>query len=126
MAVEFAGLLPADSFTPAQVQNFLQSCRGDADKAIAEVQIWAEKNVKSAATTTPEKPKPKQNGALKAPVAPFEPAAAVNGIDSMAMPNGLVAGSADSASNGSSPDGSQPDLSLEYVSDHITIRANCD
>ncbi|KAF2732416.1 P-loop containing nucleoside triphosphate hydrolase protein [Polyplosphaeria fusca] len=41
----FARKLPSNTFTPAQVQNFLQYCRRDADKAIGEVAAWAEKEV---------------------------------------------------------------------------------
>ncbi|KAF2704880.1 P-loop containing nucleoside triphosphate hydrolase protein [Pleomassaria siparia CBS 279.74] len=49
MAMEFSAKLPADTFTPAQVQNFLQMCRGDPNKAIAEVDDWA---AKTAAKST--------------------------------------------------------------------------
>jgi chaperone BCS1 len=44
----FARNLPADEFTPAEVQNFLQFCRGHAEKAVAEVGMWAAKRRKEA------------------------------------------------------------------------------
>ncbi|OAK96026.1 P-loop containing nucleoside triphosphate hydrolase protein [Phaeosphaeriaceae sp. SRC1lsM3a] len=47
-ATEFAEKLPADTFTPAQVQNFLQSCRGDPRRASQEMETWIlENRVKS-------------------------------------------------------------------------------
>ena len=45
MATDFARKLPTNAFTPAQVQSFLQSCRGDPRKAIQEVEVWARKTV---------------------------------------------------------------------------------
>ncbi|KAF2794707.1 P-loop containing nucleoside triphosphate hydrolase protein [Melanomma pulvis-pyrius CBS 109.77] len=48
-AAEFSGKLPANVFTPAQVQNFLQYCRGDPDKAIQEVDAWVQKNAPKVA-----------------------------------------------------------------------------
>jgi mitochondrial chaperone BCS1 len=42
LSTKFAQKLPANIFTPAQVQNFLQYCRRDADKAVSEVVAWAE------------------------------------------------------------------------------------
>jgi chaperone BCS1 len=41
-ASEFADKIPADTFTPAQVQNFLQDCRSDPLKALREVDAWVE------------------------------------------------------------------------------------
>ena len=39
-AGEFAQKVPANVFTPAQVQNFLQGCRGDPYKALADIEAW--------------------------------------------------------------------------------------
>jgi chaperone BCS1 len=39
-ATDFAEKVPADKFTPAQIQNFLQGCRGDPVKALREVDAW--------------------------------------------------------------------------------------
>lgn len=39
-ASEFASKVPADTFTPAQVQNFLQGCRGDPHKALQGIDAW--------------------------------------------------------------------------------------
>lgn len=39
-ATEFADKVPANTFTPAQVQNFLQDCRGDPLKALHEIDAW--------------------------------------------------------------------------------------
>jgi len=39
-ATAFAEKIPTDTFSPAQVQNFLQSCRGDPVKALAEIDSW--------------------------------------------------------------------------------------
>jgi chaperone BCS1 len=39
-ATEFADKVPANTFTPAQVQNFLQGCRSDPLKALREVDAW--------------------------------------------------------------------------------------
>ena len=43
-AVEFAEKIPNNVFTPAQVQNFLQDCRGDPEKALAGIEAWVEMN----------------------------------------------------------------------------------
>jgi chaperone BCS1 len=43
-ANEFADKIPANTFTPAQVQNFLQSCRSDPLKALREVDAWVLEN----------------------------------------------------------------------------------
>ncbi|KAF2998193.1 hypothetical protein E8E13_004337 [Curvularia kusanoi] len=43
-AAEFAGRMPAHTFTPAQVQNFLQGCRGDPVKALADIDTWVAEN----------------------------------------------------------------------------------
>ncbi|XPT00897.1 hypothetical protein M3J09_010045 [Ascochyta lentis] len=43
-ATEFAEKVPAHTFTPAQVQNFLQGCRGDPVKALAEIDAWVADN----------------------------------------------------------------------------------
>lgn len=39
----FSTRVPEDTFTPAQVQNFLQNCRGDPIKAMQGVDDWVEK-----------------------------------------------------------------------------------
>jgi chaperone BCS1 len=39
-ASEFAEKVPANTFTPAQVQNFLQGCRSDPLRALREVEGW--------------------------------------------------------------------------------------
>ncbi|KAF2690694.1 P-loop containing nucleoside triphosphate hydrolase protein [Lentithecium fluviatile CBS 122367] len=39
-ALQFSAKVPADTFTPAQVQNFLHSCRGDPEKALREIDAW--------------------------------------------------------------------------------------
>lgn len=39
-ASDFASKVPADTFTPAQVQNFLQGCRGDPHKALQDIDAW--------------------------------------------------------------------------------------
>ena len=43
-ATEFADKVPANTFSPAQIQNFLQSCRGDARKALDEIGGWVAGN----------------------------------------------------------------------------------
>lgn len=43
-AAEFADKLPAHTFTPAQIQNFLHGCRGDPTKALAEIDSWIADN----------------------------------------------------------------------------------
>lgn len=43
-ATQFAEKVPAHTFTPAQVQNFLQGCRGDPIKALAEIDAWIAEN----------------------------------------------------------------------------------
>jgi chaperone BCS1 len=43
-ATEFADKVPPNTFTPAQVQNFLQGCRGDPIKALAEIDAWVEES----------------------------------------------------------------------------------
>ncbi|KAF1942384.1 P-loop containing nucleoside triphosphate hydrolase protein [Clathrospora elynae] len=43
-ASEFADKVPANNFTPAQVQNFLQGCRGDPHQALREIDAWVEEN----------------------------------------------------------------------------------
>jgi chaperone BCS1 len=42
-ASAFSAKVPPDTFTPAQVQNFLQNCRGDPIKAMQRVDAWVEK-----------------------------------------------------------------------------------
>lgn len=43
-ATEFADKVPSNTFTPAQVQNFLQGCRSDPLKALREVDAWVAEN----------------------------------------------------------------------------------
>lgn len=47
-ATEFAEKVPAHTFTPAQVQNFLHGCRGDPVKALADIDAWVAENRPSA------------------------------------------------------------------------------
>lgn len=42
LASTFSMKVPPDTFTPAQVQNFLQNCRGDPLKATEGVDAWIE------------------------------------------------------------------------------------
>ncbi|KAL1612379.1 hypothetical protein SLS60_000605 [Paraconiothyrium brasiliense] len=42
-ASEFSAKVPPGTFTPAQVQNFLQNCRGDPIKAMQGVEAWVDK-----------------------------------------------------------------------------------
>ena len=44
--------VPSPVVTPAQVQNFLQTCRGDPDKALGDIDAWVEENRGSAETAT--------------------------------------------------------------------------
>ncbi|KAF2872718.1 hypothetical protein BDV95DRAFT_570467 [Massariosphaeria phaeospora] len=44
LAETFAERVPDDTFTPAKVQNFLQSCRGDPEKALQGVDAWVAEN----------------------------------------------------------------------------------
>jgi mitochondrial chaperone BCS1 len=39
-ADEFADRMPANVFTPAEIQNFLQACRGDPIKALKGIDDW--------------------------------------------------------------------------------------
>ncbi|KAL5389090.1 hypothetical protein PMIN02_007484 [Paraphaeosphaeria minitans] len=41
-ALTFSAKVPPNTFTPAQVQNFLQNCRGDPIKAMQGVDAWIE------------------------------------------------------------------------------------
>jgi chaperone BCS1 len=43
-ANDFSERIPANTFTPAQVQNFLQGCRSDPLKALREVDAWMLEN----------------------------------------------------------------------------------
>jgi chaperone BCS1 len=43
-ANSFAERVPANTFTPAQVQNFLQGCRNDPLRALREVDAWVVEN----------------------------------------------------------------------------------
>ncbi|KAF1358696.1 P-loop containing nucleoside triphosphate hydrolase protein [Lizonia empirigonia] len=51
-AAEFAEKVPAHTFTPAQVQNFLQGCRGNPVKALSEIDAWVADNRPTAAGTS--------------------------------------------------------------------------
>ncbi|KAH7357601.1 P-loop containing nucleoside triphosphate hydrolase protein [Pyrenochaeta sp. MPI-SDFR-AT-0127] len=51
-ANDFADKVPANTFTPAQVQNFLQGCRGDPHKALEEISGWVEENRVGAETVS--------------------------------------------------------------------------
>ncbi|OAL48574.1 P-loop containing nucleoside triphosphate hydrolase protein [Pyrenochaeta sp. DS3sAY3a] len=43
-ARQFADIVPANTFSPAQIQNFLQGCRGDPYKALADIEAWVRDN----------------------------------------------------------------------------------
>ncbi|KAF2027797.1 P-loop containing nucleoside triphosphate hydrolase protein [Setomelanomma holmii] len=43
-AIEFAEKVPANTFTPAQVQNFLQGCRSDPHTALRDIDAWVTGN----------------------------------------------------------------------------------
>lgn len=43
-ARKFADIVPAHTFSPAQIQNFLQGCRGDPFKALADIEGWVREN----------------------------------------------------------------------------------
>jgi chaperone BCS1 len=94
MAALFARKLPANEFTPAQVQNFLQFCRGDADKALAELDKWVKEQLKPKKTkkTKPEMStkEPKVNGVDLS--APPPTADTVEGMDTAASSSGLTNG----------------------------------
>lgn len=51
-AGEFAEKIPEKMFTPAQVQNFLQDCRGDPLKALDGISMWMKDNTHSSAPTS--------------------------------------------------------------------------
>jgi chaperone BCS1 len=51
-ATEFAHKVPANIFSPAQVQNFLQGCRADPLKALREVDAWVAENGEKSGTTS--------------------------------------------------------------------------
>jgi chaperone BCS1 len=50
-ANEFADKVPANTFTPAQVQNFLQDCRSDPLRALREVDAWVDENREKSEST---------------------------------------------------------------------------
>ncbi|KAI0569747.1 ATPase (AAA+ superfamily), partial [Pyrenophora tritici-repentis] len=50
-AIEFASKVPANTFSPAEIHNFLQGCRGDAAKALREIGAWVAENRTTASTT---------------------------------------------------------------------------
>jgi chaperone BCS1 len=54
----FAAKIPTNTFSPAQVQNFLQGCRGDPLKALREVDEWVEETRAETAATTDSVPPP--------------------------------------------------------------------
>lgn len=56
-ADEFTEKVPANTFTPAQVQNFLQGCRGDPHKAIANIEAWVKETREEMAKTSPAQTK---------------------------------------------------------------------
>jgi chaperone BCS1 len=51
-ATEFADKIPENTFTPAQVQNFLQDCRADPLKALREVDAWVAENGEKSGSTS--------------------------------------------------------------------------
>lgn len=52
-AIEFAQKVPEGVFSPAQIQNFLQDCRGDPHKALAEIDVWIKENQPTPGDTAP-------------------------------------------------------------------------
>lgn len=52
-ATKFAEKIPANTFTPAQVQNFLQDCRADPLKALREVDAWVAENQEKSGAPSP-------------------------------------------------------------------------
>jgi len=59
-ATQFSTKVPAATFTPAQVQNFLHSCRGNPEKALREIDSWVVetrgKKPKKEGSLVPPKP----------------------------------------------------------------------
>lgn len=59
-AKEFSKRVPEDTFTPAQVQNFLHSCRGNPEKALEKIDAWVVetrgKKPKKEGSLVPPKP----------------------------------------------------------------------
>jgi chaperone BCS1 len=43
-ATDFAARMPNNTFSPAQVQNYLQGCRGDPIKALNDIDAWIAEN----------------------------------------------------------------------------------
>jgi chaperone BCS1 len=54
-ALSFARRLPPNKFTPAQAQSFLQNCRGDADKALAEIGTIMEETISANPMRAPSR-----------------------------------------------------------------------
>jgi chaperone BCS1 len=52
-ASEFADKVPANTFSPAQVQSFLQDCRADPIKVLQEVDAWVAENQQDARPAAP-------------------------------------------------------------------------
>ncbi|RMZ66083.1 mitochondrial chaperone bcs1 [Pyrenophora seminiperda CCB06] len=50
-ATEFANQVPTNTFSPAQIQNFLQGCRGDAKLALRNIGAWVTKNRPGSVTS---------------------------------------------------------------------------
>ena len=96
-ASAFARQFPVERFTPAQVQSFLQECRGDPDKAIAGIEFWAKETLKEeetkkmketlkAAKKKAEKSKPKVNGVPPTPATTSAAESVINGVSGIATP----------------------------------------
>jgi mitochondrial chaperone BCS1 len=49
MAEKFAAKLPADSFTPAEIQGYLLKHKTDPERALGELEIWIEEREKNKA-----------------------------------------------------------------------------
>lgn len=51
-ADQFADKVPENTFTPAEIQNFLQGCRNDPLKALREIDAWVVQNRDKPDTTS--------------------------------------------------------------------------
>ncbi|KAF2662184.1 P-loop containing nucleoside triphosphate hydrolase protein [Lophiostoma macrostomum CBS 122681] len=111
-AAAFARNLPPDEFTPAEVQNFLQFCRGDAEKAVAEVGMWAEKRRKE---TEPKRVNGITNGVTKKDVPPAD----FSNMDPTAMLDALRMGPL-AAFNGINMSSAVPTMATEEAMSAMT------
>ena len=47
-ATAFSAIVPPDTFTPAQLQGFLQNCRGDPEMAMRDINAWIQETIGQA------------------------------------------------------------------------------